>query len=222
MEEVDEEKDKKGSQKNPVREGIEIIIFAVILALFIRTYVVQAFKIPTGSMERTLLIGDHILVNKFVFSPVPSFLKFILPVREPKRGDITVFKFPEDMSKDFVKRMIGMPNENIHIRNKKVFVNDERIEYPGKERFFRNTPWDNYGPVTIPPNNYFMMGDNRDNSHDSRGWGFLDRNLIKGRVLFVYFSVTQNWEMKAYEGKKTFLKSLLNRIRWSRFLKMIS
>jgi len=217
--------DEEGKQvkppKNPLREFIEMITFAVILALFFRTYVVQAFKIPTGSMEKTLLIGDHILVNKFIFSPVPSFLKFLLPVKEPERGDITVFKYPGDLKKDFVKRLVGLPNETIHIKNKKVYVDGKRIVFPGKERFFRYWKGDNYGPATIPPGHYFMMGDNRDNSKDSRIWGFLKRDLIKGKVLFVYFSVIEDWRKINYEGKKTFLKSFIKKIRWKRFFKII-
>jgi signal peptidase I len=180
-------------------------------------------------MESTLLVGDHILVNKFIYSPVPSFLRFILPVREPERGDITVFKYPQDMTRDFVKRMIGMPNETIQSISQRIYCEDNQVKFEGKEQFIDagrspNLDYrrDNFGPIKIPANQYFMMGDNRNNSSDSRVWGFLDRSLIKGRVLFVYFSDTQKWEMNNYQGKKTFLKSLLNRVRWNRFLKIIT
>jgi len=232
--ETEKGKAKSGFKKNPTREMIEMIIFAVVLALFIRTYVIQAFKIPTGSMESTLLVGDHILVNKFIFSPVPSFLKFLMPTKEPDRGDITVFKYPDNMTRDFVKRLIGLPNEELKIVNKKVYANGERIEFKDKEQYIKTelekkhllSPShiyrrDNFGPEIIPENHYFMMGDNRNNSSDSRVWGFLDRKLIKGRVLLVYFSVTTDKEMLNYKGKKTFLKSILNRIRWNRFCKII-
>jgi signal peptidase I len=227
--EVEEEKSEKTQVKNWLREAIEIVIFAVVLALFIRTYVVQAFKIPTGSMESTLLIGDHILVNKFIYSPVPSFLRFILPVREPERGDITVFKYPQDMTRDFVKRLIGKPNETIQSISQRIYVDDKQVKFEGKEQFIDagrspNLDYlrDNFGPTKIPENHYFMMGDNRNNSSDSRVWGFLDRSLVKGRVLFVYFSGSQKWELEAYQGEKTFFKSLLNRVRWNRFLKIIT
>jgi len=207
---------KKISRKSTIREFLEIIISVIIFVLFLNVYLVQGYQIPTGSMEDTLMIGDRIFVNKFLYSPVPSFLKCFFPAKEPERGEIIVFRYPKEPTKFFVKRLVGMPNETIIIRNKRVYANGRRIEFPGKERFFRYWWGDNYGPVTIPPDHYFMMGDNRDNSRDSRTWGFVNRDLIKGKVLFVYFSI-QDLTRATKESNKRSWK----RIRWKRFLKLV-
>jgi signal peptidase I len=187
-------------KKSTVREYFESICIAVFLALFVRTFVVQAFKIPTGSMENNLLIGDHLLVNKFVFAPSLSGLeKTLLPIDDIERGDILVFKYPEDPERDFIKRTIGLPGETIELRNKAVYVNGKPLNEPYVHFLFpAGSPGDadftdfdvrrNYGPVTVPPDMYFMMGDNRDNSQDSRYWGFMPRSYVRGKALFVYFS----------------------------------
>ena len=191
-----------GYRKSTVREYFESICIAVILALFVRTFVVQAFKIPTGSMENNLLIGDHLLVNKFVFAPAVSSLeRTLLPIDPIRRGDILVFKFPQDPNRDFVKRVIGLPGETVEMRNKRIFINGTRIDEPYVHFLFpvnENAPNTvdvsgsgvqlNYGPVVVPPDMYFMMGDNRDNSQDSRYWGFMPRSYVRGKALFVYFS----------------------------------
>ena len=190
------------SRKSTAREYFESIVIAVILALFIRTFVVQAFKIPTGSMENNLLVGDHLLVNKFVFGPVASGAeRALLPVSDIERGDIVVFKFPEEPDRDFIKRVIGLPGETLEMRNKKIYINDTPLDEPYVHFLFpveNRGPGDadftsagvqrNYGPVTVPDGMYFMMGDNRDNSEDSRYWGFMPREYVKGKALFVYFS----------------------------------
>ncbi|HLG56761.1 MAG TPA: signal peptidase I [Vicinamibacterales bacterium] len=189
-------------KKSTIREYFESICVAVVLAFFVRTFVVQAFKIPTGSMENNLLIGDHLLVDKFVFAPtLTSLEKILLPIDDIRRGDIIVFKFPEDPERDFIKRVIALPGETLQLRNKKVFINDTPLDEPYVHFLF--PPADgtsgapevsdpdvrvNYGPVTVPADHYFMMGDNRDNSQDSRYWGFLPREYVKGKALFVYFS----------------------------------
>ncbi|MBW1742906.1 MAG: signal peptidase I [Deltaproteobacteria bacterium] len=182
-------------KKNIFREYAEALLLAVILALFIRTFVIQAFKIPSGSMKPTLLIGDHILVNKFIYGVKIPFLDFtIIPITDPQRGDIVVFKFPEDPKKDFIKRVIGVPGDTVHIRNKKVYINDEAIEdsygthmdphiIPGGAQ-----PRDNLSPVTVPPYSLFVMGDNRDHSYDSRFWGFVHLSAIKGKAFIIYWS----------------------------------
>ena len=184
-------------QKSTLREYFESICIAVILALFIRTFVVQAFKIPTGSMENNLLIGDHLLVNKFVFGPTLNGLEEkILPIDPIERQDVIVFKYPEEPERDFIKRVIGLPGETIEVRNKAVFIDGKPLDEPyvhylvppgenGSHDFHVRVQ---YGPVTVPPGHYFMMGDNRDNSQDSRYWGFLPREYVKGKALFVYFS----------------------------------
>ena len=172
-------------RKSTVREYFESIVIAVILALFIRTFVVQAFKIPTGSMENNLLIGDHLLVNKFVVGPTTSSIeRALLPVRPIRRGDVIVFKYPEDRQRDFIKRVIdGKPLEEPYVHF---------LEPPaGPSELHEVTSYDvreNYGPVSVPANEYFMMGDNRDNSQDSRYWQFLPRDYIKGRAMMVYWS----------------------------------
>ena len=170
----------------------------MILALFIRTFVVQAFKIPTGSMEPNLLVGDHLLVNKFVYGPVASQLeRQLLPMRAPRRGDIAVFKFPEEPERDFIKRVIGLPGDTIELRQRRLFVNGVKADEPHAHYLFPQGQGDElatfdvrerYGPVTVPPNHYFMMGDNRDNSQDSRYWGFLPAHYVKGRALVIYWS----------------------------------
>lgn len=188
-------------KKSTAREYFESIVIAVILALFIRTFVVQAFKIPTGSMEENLLIGDHLLVNKFAMGPTLTTLeRTLLPVAEIERGDIVVFKYPEEPERDFIKRVIGLPGETIELRQKKVYVDGVPLDEPyvhfllpasGEMGIHEVTSLDvreNYGPKTVPPNQYFVMGDNRDNSQDSRYWGFLPRELIKGKALMIYWS----------------------------------
>ena len=228
-------------RKSSVREYFESIVIAVILALFVRTFVVQAFKIPTGSMENNLLIGDHLLVNKFVFAPSASPLeRAFLPVGSISRGDVLVFKYPVDPSRDFIKRVIGLPGETLEVRDKKVYINghplDEPyahyIEVPTSPAEFREvTSSDvlkNYGPVTVPSDQYFMMGDNRDNSADSRFWGFLRRDFIKGRALVIYWSYEAEREDYQKEGAGATLERLASvfvhfftRTRWDRMLHQI-
>lgn len=190
-----EKNDAAPKKKGALRENIEAIVVAVILALFIRTFVVQAFKIPSGSMKDTLLIGDHILVNKFIYGIKAPFMhKTIIPITNPQRGDIIVFEFPEDPSKDFIKRVIGLPGDVIEIRNKKLFVNgnavkdSHSIHKDPKIYSARQQPRDNFGPITVPPGKLFVMGDNRDFSYDSRFWGFVDLVAVKGKAFIIYWS----------------------------------
>jgi signal peptidase I len=208
-------------RKSTAREYFESIVIAVILALFVRTWVFQAFKIPTGSMENNLLIGDHLLVNKFVFAPTASALeRAILPVSRIERGDIVVFKYPEDPERDFIKRVIGLPGDTLEVRRKAVHINGQPLDEP-YVHFLQPasaageiTSYDvreNYGPVTVPPGHYFVMGDNRDNSQDSRYWGFLPAGYVKGKALFVY------WSYESGGG----LGNLLTGTRWSRLLHQI-
>lgn len=178
-----------------IREYGEAILIALVLALFIRTFVVQAFKIPSGSMEATLQIGDHILVNKFIYGvKIPFTHKTIVPGKEPRRGDIIVFEFPKDPKKDFIKRVIGEPGDVIEIRNKKILINNKPIEenygfYLDPSVFPESVrPRDNFGPFTVPPQNYFVMGDNRDHSFDSRFWGTVDSSSVKGKAFIIYWS----------------------------------
>ena len=183
--------------KSTLRDYFESIIIAVILALFIRTWVVQAFKIPTGSMEQSLLVGDHILVNKFIFgSPVDGFGSWLLPISNVQRGDIVVFKYPEDPERDFIKRVIGLPGEKLEVRQKSIYIDGSLLDEPYLQVGFEELPvstvgldlQDSFGPVLVPEEHYFMMGDNRDNSQDSRFWGPLPRSHLKGKAILVYWS----------------------------------
>lgn len=168
--------------KSVLREYAEALIVAVLLALVIRAFIVQAFKIPSGSMLPTLQIGDHILVNKFIYS--------FMPIR---RGDIVVFKFPQDETRDFIKRVIGLPGETLEIRGRQILINSAPIQEPyavySDGPFARGGNRDHLGPLVIPAGQLFMMGDNRDHSMDSRVWGFLDERKIKGKAFIVYFSI---------------------------------
>jgi len=193
------ESDAAPKKKGALRENIEAIVIAVILALFIRTFVVQAFKIPSGSMKNTLLVGDHILVNKFIYGiKLPFIDKTIIPIENPKRGDIIVFQFPEDPSKDFIKRVIGIGGDVIEIRNKKLFVNGALVKHNHgiykDPRIFPASlqPRDNFGPITVPKGKLFVMGDNRDFSYDSRFWGFVDLSAVKGEAFIIYWSWNKN------------------------------
>ncbi len=185
-------------KKSQIRDWTEALIVAAVLALIIRTFFFQAFKIPSGSMEDTLLIGDHLLVNKFIYGTQLPFVEdAILPLRDPQRGDIIVFEFPEDKGKsyfdrrDFIKRVIGVPGDKIEIRSKNVFINGERYLTPEavyKDGALAAGPRDNMAAITVPPNKFFVMGDNRDRSYDSRFWKFVDRSTIKGLAFIKYWS----------------------------------
>src|SRR3990170_8132445 len=197
-------------RKSTAREYFESIVIAVILALFVRTWVVQAFKIPTGSMENNLLIGDHLLVNKFVFGPTLGRVeKAILPTRDIRRGDVVVFKYPDEPDRDFIKRVVGLPGETVELRSKKVYINGRPLDEPyvhflePASTAQEVTSFDvreRYGPVQVPDGQYFVMGDNRDNSQDSRYWGFLPRHFIKGRALMIYWSYESGGEDYVDDG----------------------
>ncbi len=207
-------------RKSFYKEWIEPFLIAAIVALFIRQFVVEAFKIPSGSMIPTLTIGDHLLVNKFIYGPrIPFTDTRIFTWKEPKRGDIIVFKYPENESKNFIKRVIGLPGDKIEIKNGILFINDQPVKTTEEERFkggeqgasspyyqkpelleeqlgtvehqiqyLHNQAGYNYGPILVPKDSVFVMGDNRDNSQDSRVWGFVRYNKILGKALIIYWS----------------------------------
>jgi signal peptidase I len=165
------------------------IIMAVILTLIVRTFFVQAFHIPSSSMVPTLLIGDRVLVNKFAYGfRNPFNNKVMFGAGEPERGDVVVFKFPADPKVDFVKRVIGLPGDRVQIIDGKIYINNELIEDPhgAFDSNFRISR--NFGPTVVPEHQYFMMGDNRDYSNDSRSWGFVDSSLLRGKAWRLYFS----------------------------------
>jgi signal peptidase I len=218
------------SRKSIVREYAEAIVVAMLLAFAIRVFVVQAFKIPSGSMIPTLLIGDHILVSKLSYGiqwPTDCKLQWALPpvncyashtvvgFGKPQRGDIIVFRFPEDEEKDFIKRIVGTPGDTVQIRSKQVLVNGQPLD----DRAFTQridpgiidstiNPRDNFGPVTVPEGSYFVMGDNRDQSLDSRFWGYVREEKIRGKAFRIYWS----W---SGQGHWT------DWVRWDRFGKAI-
>jgi len=204
------DKEAEAPKKSIAREYTEAILIALLLALLIRTFIIQAFKIPSGSMENTLLIGDHILVSKFSYGThIPNEIPFldiklfddiVLFSKVPQRGDIIVFKFPKDEKRDFIKRVIGLPGDFLEVRRQKVYINDKLYE----DTHARHTdpasndslvPRDDFGPVLVPEGYVFVMGDNRENSQDSRYWGFLNIKKIRGKALMIYWSWNRidNW-----------------------------
>lgn len=226
-------------KKSVVREYLESIVVAIILALFIRTFAVQAFKIPTSSMETNLLVGDHLLVNKVIYSPSLAPAEDRLLGKKPiRRGHVVIFKFPDDPNKDYVKRVVGLPGETVEIKDKTVYINGQplqesyvRFEEPplrsdDPEFGFRmEERRDRYGPETVPPGRLFVMGDNRDNSRDSRYWGFLREDQVKGRAVIVYWSYdADRAEFAPSRGYAAWLKDTLTaftKTRWSRFFHLI-
>lgn len=208
-------------EKSVAREYAEAIVIALLLALFIRTFIVQAFKIPSGSMKNTLLVGDHILVNKFLYgirNPVNGHV--LIPVTKPKHNDVIVFKYPLNPDQDYIKRVIGVEGDTVEIIDKQVYVNNQPVDNSnsifldpnilpasqGKNR-------DNLAPVTVPENSYFVMGDNRDQSYDSRFWNFVEMDAIKGKAFILYWS----WDKDNFAWK-------WNRffpVRWNRVGKLV-
>jgi signal peptidase I len=181
--------------KSTFREYVEAIVMALLLALFIRTFIVQAFKIPSGSMIPTLAIGDHILVNKLSYGVrIPFWEEYLVRFQEPHRGDVIVFIFPEDRSKDFIKRVIAVGGDTVEIRQKKIYINGTPVADP--HAYFKDGDFvgeiqpgqNNYGPRVVPKDHLFVMGDNRDSSHDSRFWGFVPLSDVRGKAFLIYWS----------------------------------
>ncbi len=205
----------KRFKKSGLRENIEAIVIAVLLALFIRTFIVQAFKIPSGSMLPTLQIGDHILVSKFIYGvKMPFTGKTLIPVSDPKPNDILVFQFPKNPELDYIKRVIAVAGDTVEIRDKKIFINGK--PFVDEHGVFKDplilpaevAPRDNFGPATVPADKIFAMGDNRDNSFDGRFWGFVDLKAVRGKAWMIYWS----WDVQ----QPLFSLDRLRSIRWSR------
>ncbi len=224
--------------KTWVRDYFETIVSCVIFVLFARAFVFQQSKIPTGSMRPTLLIGDYIMVNKFSYAPVTDALaalgrveKTLLPIRDVERGDIAVFKFPREPEKDYIKRIIAIPGDTIEIRERQVYINGDPIEEPYKvhrnpRRFSAHMA--NYGPTRVPEGMLFCMGDNRDNSNDSRDWGFVPRDYLKGRAFMIWWSYEEETNAHLRTSVSDRVKSvgsklahLFTRSRWSRTFRII-
>ena len=203
-------------KKGFIKDYLEPLIVAALIALFIRAFVVQAFQIPSSSMEPTLLVGDYLLVNKFIYGiRIPyTNIKFF-QFKKPRRGDVIVFIFPLDPSKDFIKRVIGTAGEKVEIIHNKIYINDTMIDDPWGHFVTNDFPrgylqrMENFGPVVVPKDSLFVLGDNRDNSEDGRFWGYLHVNAVLGKAMVIYFS----WDRNA--------ESLLDKVRWSRIGKLI-
>lgn len=217
---LSEKEAEKSISRSNLREYAEAIIIAILLALIIRAFIVQAFKIPSGSMKPTLLIGDHILVNKFIYGiKIPFWNKELIHFSDPKRQDIIVFRYPVDPSKDFIKRVIGLPGDTVCIRDKVVFVNEQRLQEPyavfneSKIMPAALSPRDNLGPIIVPPNSLFVMGDNRDESYDSRFWKFVDIKELKGKAFIIYWSWNRDGEF-TWKANDSY-------VRWNRIGKLL-
>ncbi|MDM8555084.1 signal peptidase I [Desulfococcaceae bacterium HSG7] len=208
-------------KKGALRENIEAICIAIALALFIRAFIVQAFKIPSGSMKETLQIGDHILVNKFIYGiKLPFADTNIIPISDPDRGDIVVFKFPEDPKKDFIKRVVGVAGDTVKGIGTKVYINDKEVDNSDGHAVYKiaigKQATRDFGPITIPENSLFVMGDNRDHSYDSRFWGFVNLKALKGKAFMIYWS----WDKENFPGGWEWM-TWWNWVRWNRFGKIL-
>ena len=178
-------------KKNLFRDYLEAAIIAVILSLFVRTFLFEAFKIPTPSMQGTLMVGDHIIVDKFGLGARLDFEGGFIPMRPARRGEVIVFKFEREPEKDYVKRIVALPGDEVRVENKILFINGQAVNEPYVQHVDKEMipERDNMPAVKVPPDHYFVIGDNRDNSADSREWGFVSRGQIRGRALFVYWSI---------------------------------
>ncbi len=230
-------KEVKKREKSVFREYFELITETAVFVFFVMTFVVQAFQIPTGSMEPTLLVGDFLLVNKLVYtSPKFSLERAVLPRKDIDHDDIVVFKWPKELTKDFVKRVIALEGEKVEIKDKQVYVNDSPVEEPfkvhGDSQIYTKNDFyqyddlirDNYGPIIVPKGYCFVLGDNRDNSMDSRYWGYLPMSFIKGKPWVIYFSYKAErdaWQKTGFRDRMKKLVSFIPKARWGRFLKII-
>jgi signal peptidase I len=212
--------------KGVIREYTETILVCVIFLIFTRAFVFQQSKIPSGSMEDTLRIGDYIMVNRFVYAPSSfGWERALLPLREVRRGDVVVFKFPPEPEVDYIKRIVGLPGDTVELRDGHLYVNGERVEEPYVQEDYREHEF--FPPQTVPPGHYFAMGDHRNRSSDSRVWGPVPRELIKGRALLVWWSYDEDPEAARRQGMDN-LKGMLGKLlqfpwksRWSRCFTII-
>jgi signal peptidase I len=226
-------------QSSILRDYAELLLVAFVLLNYARVFLFQAFKIPSGSMYDNLLVGDHIIVNKFIYGPGPAPLPSVLPATQIHRCDVIVFRSPENPNVDFVKRVIALPGEILEIRDKKVFLNGRELNEPYKIHVDHRTipnraelpeVWrsrDQFGPVRVPHGSYFVMGDNRDRSSDSRYWGFVPRTMVAGRAFLIYWSFrgapsTANGKVSSRLEELTYvLRHFLSRTRWNRTCRVI-
>lgn len=224
---------KPQKAKSVTREYLEAILLAVGLALLIRTFVIQAFHIPSGSMEDTLLEGDFLITNKFLYGAQVPFTDWRLPgIRAPRPGDVVIFQYPLDPGRDFVKRCVAGPGQTVEVRNKILYVDGKRAVDPPRSKYVdprvlpKEHPGgvrDNFGPAVVPPGHFFMMGDNRDNSEDGRYWGFLPYKYVKAKAIILYFSWIPDLNAPEYVSLASIPKMVaynlihfFGRVRWSR------
>lgn len=216
------------------REYLEALIIAAVFLWFTNTFVVQTFYIPSGSMEDTLLIGDHLFVNRFIYGPATFELgKKVLPLRPVHRGDVVIFRSPETPALDLVKRCVAVGGDTVQLIEQQLYINGKAVNDAGyalhKNPYVGSDPrLRNYGPFTVPPDHYFCMGDNRDNSYDSRFWGPVPAHLVKGRALFIYWSYGGKTSSGQWEGWGAKLRDLLetavgffSKTRWERTFRLI-
>jgi signal peptidase I len=229
------------TERSVYREYLEALIIAAVFLQFANHFVLQTFYIPSGSMENTLLVGDHLFVNRFIYGPEPGGLSKLLPARGVRRGDIVIFRSPENPTIDVVKRCIGLPGDVIEVANKQLSINGKAVQdgsfavhkdpnvYPNRAYLPENYRYrDNFGPYTVPQGHYFCMGDNRDNSWDSRFWGSLPAEMLKGRALFIYWSYGGGTESGPWQGMGEKIRDLgktalgfLPDTRWRRTFRLI-
>ncbi len=213
-------------KKSLLREYGEALAIAVVLALLIRAFLVQAFSIPSGSMLPTLLIGDYLLVNKFIYGLRNPFTnKVLIPISRPQRGDVVVFIFPQDPSKDYIKRVMGLPGEKVQIINKKLYINDRLLETPQAittepeilppPHSLTDPGRDNFGPVVVPKDSYFVLGDNRDHSYDSRFWGFVHLDALRGKAMIIYFSWNGDHSLPVFLALAKGASGLITNFSWN-------
>jgi len=227
--------------RSVLREYFEALVVAGLFLGFTNTFAVKTFYIPSGSMEDTLLIGDHLFVNRFIYGPTPSGIgKALLPTREIRRGDIVIFRSPETPRLDLVKRCVGIAGDRIEVIDKELYINRKKVDddsytshrdaslLPRRDVFGRSYPRDNFGPLTVPEENYFCMGDNRDHSHDSRFWGTLPARYVKGRAFLIYWSYGGETSDGNWHGWGHRLRQLGNTLigfatksRWSRTFHLV-
>lgn len=231
-----------GRRSSVVREYVEALIVAAVFLGFTNNFVLKTFYIPSGSMEETLLVGDHLFVNRYIYGPRPSKLEqALLPGREVRRGDIVIFRSPETPKIDLVKRCIGLPGDELRMADKQLFLNGQEVDDDAyaintDDRLFRSTsPFgsynarrDNWGPLLVPEEHLFCLGDNRDHSHDSRYWGPVPLSHVKGRAVMVYWSYGGETSDGTWHGFGHRLKQLANtalgfltKTRWTRTFKVI-
>jgi signal peptidase I len=220
-----------GPARRGLRELADPLLSAIVFALFARTFLFQAFAVPSPSMEKNVLTGDRLLVNRFIYSPVSGPIGRLLPARPLRRGDVVVFRYPRDPRRDFIKRVVGLPGETIAIRDKRVFVDgrplDEPYAFHADDTVWPDEPSigedhrrrDQLAPFAVPEGTYFVMGDNRDDSNDSRWWGPVPAGHLEGRALFVYWSFLPRGS-DARSGVAALARLPLDvarRTRWDRF-----